>query len=216
MSLKLSAEKISKRYGGNAVLNECCFEFEAGKTYALIGSNGSGKSTFLRICALLEQPDKGAVRFFCGDAEQPHEISLKRKMTLVLPKTGVFNSSVFNNAGYGLRIRGITGNDIKERVNQILNLVKLTDRSSQNAQTLSSGETQRLGIARAMVFEPSIIFLDEPTAFVDAESKSIIEDMILKFNNHQKTVIIATHDIEQADRLGAVVLKMTEGRIKLL
>ncbi|TAN45230.1 MAG: ATP-binding cassette domain-containing protein [Nitrospirae bacterium] len=216
MSLRLSIDRISKSYDGNAVLDGCRFEFEAGKTYALIGSNGSGKSTFLRICALLEQPDKGAVRFFCGDAEQPHEIPLKRKITLVLPKTGVFNSSVFNNAAYGLKIRGIAGNEIKEKAARILKLVKLAGKSAQNAQTLSSGETQRLGIARAMVFEPEIIFLDEPTAFVDAESKGIIEELISKFKDRQRTVIIATHDLHQAERLDSQILSMTEGRLKLL
>lgn len=216
MRLSLSVNKISKSYDGNAVLDNCCFESEVGKTHALIGSNGSGKSTFLRICALLERPDKGAVRFFSDNSEQPHEIPLKRKITLVLPKTGAFNSSVFNNAAYGLRIRGICGSELKDKVGSVLELVKLADKKAQNALTLSSGETQRLGIARAIVFDPEILFLDEPTAFVDAESKRIIEEIISKFKDRHKTVIIATHDLHQAERLDAQILRMTEGRIKLL
>ena len=109
MGLTLEVARLEKSYNGQAVLQECSFAFDPGRTYALLGANGSGKSTLLRIAALLEAPDAGAVRYRDHDAELPHDLALRRRLTLLLPRIGVFNTSVFNNVAYGLKIRGRSG-----------------------------------------------------------------------------------------------------------
>src|SRR3990172_11414616 len=101
MSLRLIASSIWKSYNGNHVLKDCSFSFDESGIYVLTGPNGSGKSTFLRLCALLESPDRGEVNYFSGDNPLKKDITLRRRITLVLPKVGVFNTNVFKNAAYG-------------------------------------------------------------------------------------------------------------------
>ncbi len=214
MNLQLHVSKIYKNYDGKPVLNDCSISFEKSGTYVLMGPNGSGKSTFFRICALLENPDKGEVNYLSGGAISKKDIELKRRITLLLPKIGVFNSSVCKNVAYGLKIRGMVGSEIREKVDMALEFVGLIHKKNQNALTLSTGETQRLGIARAIVIEPEILFLDEPTASVDQENAEIIEDIILKMKKKGRSItIIATHDIIQAKKLEDRLLLIKDGKI---
>ncbi len=214
MMLGLSALGISKTYGGNEVLKDCSFSFKEQSLYILTGPNGCGKSTVLRICALIEEPDGGEIGYFSDGKPLRTDLDLKRRITLVLPKVGVFNTTVFKNIAYGLRIRGAGGKEMNERVNEVLEFVRLDRKRNQNALTLSSGETQRLGIARALVIDPEVLFLDEPTASVDSKNEEIIEGLIREMRNSgRSTVVITTHDREQAGRLDGSILTMKDGKI---
>lgn len=214
MTLRLTVSNISKSYNGNQILKDCSFSFDMSDIYILTGPNGCGKSTFLRICALIESPDSGEISFSAGEGALKKDLELKRRITLVLPKVGVFNASVYKNVSFGLKIRGIRGGDAEEKVNRMLEFVGISNKRDQNALTLSSGETQRLGIARALVIEPGILFLDEPTASVDQVNSGVIEDIIMKMREeHQTTVILTTHDKEQAKRLGDKVLIINDKKI---
>ncbi len=217
MSLRLNISNIWKSYQGNPVLKDCSFSFEANGIYTLIGPNGCGKSTLLRICALLEEPDQGDISFSSGREKVTTDLTLKRRITLVLPKVGIFNTSVLKNVAYGLIIRGMKRSEIKGRVNQALQFVGLDHKKTQNALTLSSGETQRLGLARALVIEPEILFLDEPTASVDQKNTEIIEDILRKIKKEgRSTIIMATHDQDQTRRLADRVLKINQGELQLI
>ena len=234
MSLRLNISDVRKNYNGKPVLNACSFSFDRNGVYVLTGSNGSGKSTLLRICALIETADKGEVNYFSGDTplHPPlprgelkggvssegnvlnKDIELRRRITLVLPGIGLFNTTVFNNAAYGLKIRGGKNKETERKVNDALNFVGLIHKKNHNALTLSSGETQRLGIARAMVIEPEMLFLDEPTASIDNENTEIVENIILNMKKEGRSkIIIATHDMMQAKRLADCMLLMDEGKI---
>jgi tungstate transport system ATP-binding protein len=153
MSIRLSISDVKKIYGGRVVLGGCSATFEGGVT-ALMGPNGSGKSTLLRICALLEMPTSGLIRYFDNDGDLEHDISLKRKISMVLPGGGIFNTSVFKNAAYGLKVRGVDKAIIDEKVREVLDMVGLSSISKQNAHAISSGEVQRLALARAMAGGP--------------------------------------------------------------
>jgi tungstate transport system ATP-binding protein len=213
--MKLIVSHIRKDYGGKTILKDCSASFDGQGTYVLMGPNGCGKSTFLRICALLEKPDNGELAFFSGDSTHQHDLSLRRRITLVLARTGVFNTTVFKNVAYGLRIRGMQHTEMERRVMDALSFVGLKQLRNQRALTLSSGETQRLGIARGLVIEPEILFLDEPTASVDEENTGIIESIIQAMNKDGRTtVVMTTHDREQAERLADVMLTMKDGMIK--
>jgi len=214
MSLSLQAVGIDKSYNNNPVLQGSSWSFTENGIYVLTGANGCGKSTFLRICALLERPDRGAVSFFDKGKAVQGNIALMRRMTLVLPKAGLFNMSVSRNVSYGLRIRGISGKEAADRTESILEFVGLSHKKDQNALTLSSGESQRIGIARALVIDPEILFLDEPTASIDEKNIKIIENIIQQLKQQGRaTVIMTTHDRAQAERLADRVLLLEKGKI---
>lgn len=213
--MKLLVDHIRKDYNGRPVLKDCSYEFDNTGVYALMGANGCGKSTLLRICALLEDPTGGELVFHDNGAPLVRDMALRRRMTLVLPRTGVFNTTAFNNAAYGLRVRGLTGSRVHEAVHRALEFVGLTHKAGQNALTLSSGETQRLGIARALAIEAEILFLDEPTASVDEENTGIIEGIIGRLKRAGRTTIImTTHDRDQAERVADHLLYLKDGVLR--
>jgi len=217
MTLRLEINQIWKSYPGQEVFHGCSFSFEANGIYALIGPNGCGKSTLLRICALLEKPDQGEVAFYSGDQKETIDLNLKRRISLVLPKVGTFNTTVFKNVAYGLQLRGRSREEIKSKVDRALQFVSLSHKKKQNALTLSSGETQRLGLARALVIEPEILFLDEPTASVDQKNTEIIENILRDIKKDRRsTIIMSTHDQDQTKRLADHVLKINQGELQLL
>jgi tungstate transport system ATP-binding protein len=212
--LGLSAADLVRRFEGNAALDGLSYDFEPGMTHLLMGPNGCGKSTFLRICALLEQPDSGSLTFTAEGNTLPPDLDLKRRLTLVLPKAGLFNASVIYNLAYGLRIRGVRKRERSEKVERVLEFIGLGHKRYQNALTLSSGEAQRVALGRALVIEPDLLLLDEPTNSVDTKNVSIIEEIILSMKEAGRTTIImTTHDRGQAERLTDRVLQMREGRI---
>jgi tungstate transport system ATP-binding protein len=214
MPLGLTVADLVKTYEGDRVLDGLSHRFEAGGTHVLMGSNGCGKSTFLRICALLESADSGEIAFFSNGTMAPVDLNLRRRITLVLPKVGLFNASVFYNIAYGLKIRGVSRHDRIERVDKILDFIGLSHKRNQNALTLSSGESQRVGIGRALVIEPDLLFLDEPTNSIDVKNVEIIENIILTMKQAGRpTIIMTTHDLSQAERLSDCQLQMRDGKI---
>lgn len=212
MSLTMSVEHLRKAYNGRDVVAGCSFAFDRPGVYVLTGPNGCGKSTFLRLCALVEPPDSGSVRFFSGGEPAPPDLCLKRRITLVLPKVGVFNTTVFRNVVYGLLLRHVPKEAAREKGAAALDFVGLGGKGGRNALTLSSGETQRLGIARALAIEPEMLFLDEPTASVDRHNTALIEDIVRHMKQRRKTIVVmTTHDLAQAGRLADRLLAMDDG-----
>jgi tungstate transport system ATP-binding protein len=135
-------------------------------------------------------------------------------MTLVHQKPFLFQTSVFNNVAYGLKLRGIATESYRTKIMNALAIVGLTDFSKRNAHQLSGGEAQRVVIARALVLEPEILFLDEPTANIDLRHIDVIERIIKKINREMKTtVIFTTHDLSQAYRLADEIISLLDGRI---
>jgi tungstate transport system ATP-binding protein len=214
MGLELESVHVFRSYNGNPILRDCSFGFASGRTYVLQGPNGSGKSTLFRALALLDKPDSGRVEYRDSGQILAADLELRRRITLVLPRTGIFNTTVFKNVAYGLKIRGITRAEIEARVTEALLTVGLGHKKWQRALELSSGETKRLGIARAMVINPEVLMLDEPTANIDPANTEIIEGIILKMKQErQATILMITHDPAQGQRLGDELLFMKDGKI---
>lgn len=211
--LVIRLESISVMYGAHRIINDMRLEFGTGIT-ALMGHNGSGKSTLLRVCALLEPPTEGAVRFIEQGRDMDQDTTLKRRITMVLSRGGIFNATVCANTAYGLRLRGMRGRELRDRTHAALDKVGLLEKIKQNALSLSSGESQRLALARAMAIEPEVLILDEPTASVDEANTAIIEDLIAHLRRPDgPLVIMATHDRDQAERLASRVVTISKGRL---
>jgi tungstate transport system ATP-binding protein len=214
MGLRLEIAHVIKTYNGNPILQDCSFAFNGGRTYVLQGPNGSGKSTLFRMLALLEKPDQGKITYRDNGRILENNLALRRRFTLVLPRTGIFNATVYQNVAYGLKIRGISRGEIEKKVDAGLAAVGLAHKKWQRALELSSGETKRLGIARALVIHPEVLMLDEPTANIDPANTVIIEDIILRMKQDlEATILMITHDPAQAKRLGDELLFMRDGKI---
>lgn len=213
-SLRISLNNIDKSYNGKTVLKGCSHVFAQGKLHALIGPNGSGKSTLLRLCGLIEMPDNGAVTYHEHTTELLVTLELRRRISLVFSKGSLFNTTVMKNVTYGLKIRGIGYKQRVSMAEEALHSVGLWEKKRQNATTLSAGEGQRLAIARALILNPQIILLDEPTASLDPANTVIIETLISGLTkDKERTIIMATHNMFQAQRLSDRVVFMHEGKL---
>jgi len=207
--LSLGIRAIDKRYRDQLALPEFSAEFRAGGVYVLMGPNGCGKSTLLRLCALLETPDHGTLAYREGERERTSDLSLRRRITLLLPRIGLFNTSVLANAEYGLKLRGMRGDELRQRAREALDFVGLLNKQDQNALTLSSGESQRLGLARAIAVRPDVLLLDEPTASTDRDNTASIENILLLLRQRTHSlIVIATHSSAQAQKLGDEIIRM--------
>jgi len=207
---------LYQRYGEREVLENINAEVDRGEVLALIGPTGAGKTTLLRLIDLLETPTSGKLYFDGVDVTEYGKVRLeaRRRMAFVLQKPAVFNASIYDNIAYGLRWRGKKKSDIKEKVNNILEIVGLSTDKSRNARTLSGGEVQRVAIARAIAIEPEVLLLDEPTANLDPISISEIEELISRVMlEYDTTIIMATHDMAQGQRLAKRIGVLIDGKI---
>lgn len=203
-------KKISKKYGSIVAVDSVSLSLVSGKIGVLVGVNGSGKTTLLRLLAGLEKPDAGSI--FLDNLNKNAE-ELQQIATLVFQKTVMFNRSVYSNLEFGLRIRGFEREAIKRRIFEALESVDLEGFENRNAKKLSGGEQQRIALARAFILEPKILLLDEPTSNLDVNSATIIEKVILDRKKSDTLILLSTHNLYQAKRLGDVIIHVHEGSI---
>jgi tungstate transport system ATP-binding protein len=213
---KIEAQHIIKQFNSTFAL-ECSLSIQKGLLYAIIGPNGSGKSTLLKIISLNDSPGSGTVNYYNGEATLPdpfNNMSLRRKTILVPARAAIFNETVHGNISYGLKLRKVEKKEIRDRVIEALELVGLAEKEYERADHLSSGEAQRLALARALALGPEALFLDEPTASLDPDNAGIIEDIIDKrVKNQGKITVMVTHNFNQARALADVVIFMYKGKI---
>jgi tungstate transport system ATP-binding protein len=162
----------------------------------------------LRILNFLETPLDGRIVF--NGINNSYKIDARRRMSMLFQTPAIFNTSVFGNVAYGLQVRGMDKKAIKEKVMNALNIVGLDGKEHQKARTLSGGEAQRMAFARAIVYDPDILLLDEPTANLDPANVAKIEEIIKRIRSERgTTIVIATHNIHQvkriADRVGILL-----------
>jgi len=179
----------------------------------LIGPNGSGKSTLMNIISGIDLDFFGTIRY----DGKPLDRSIYMNMTLVFQKPYLFRRRVYENIEYPLKVRGM---DKGERIKKVENIIKrfeIEELREKKAHRLSGGESQKVSLARALIFEPKLLLLDEPTSNIDPESIKIMEREILRFNQETKgTVLIVTHNIEQSKRLCHNIIYLENGKVGYL
>ncbi|PLX92859.1 MAG: ABC transporter ATP-binding protein [Desulfuromonas sp.] len=189
--------------------------FEAGHLYSLHGANGSGKSTLLNCLALLLTPQSGEL-YFRQRRVQRGWFSLprlRRHITLVHQSPYLFDGCVSDNLRMALRLKGICSNQTQQTIDRALESVGLGDFHQRNARELSGGEQKRVAIARALALQPKVLLLDEPTANMDKYSVERLEQLICTLPDQGITVIIASHDLTQAQRLNSRIIELESGRL---
>ncbi len=210
----LTIKNLTKTYAnGNEALKGINFSVEAGDFYALLGPNGAGKTTAIGIVTSLVNKTSGTVEVFGHDIDR--ELEAAKTCIGLVPQEVNLNlwesvgSIVLNQAGY----YGLPRKLARERTEKYLQALRLWDRRDDTARSLSGGMKRRLMIARALVHEPKLLILDEPTAGVDIEIRRSMWDFLRDINAAGTTIILTTHYLEEAESLCRHVAIIDEGRI---
>lgn len=212
----IELKDIGQTREGKDILKDINISIDRGEVFAMIGPTGAGKTTLLRIIDLLDNPGRGRVIYDGNDvaSSEKARLEIRRRMAFVLQKPVVFNNTVYDNVAYGLKWRGLGKQEIRNKVNAILEAAQLTDYANRNARTLSGGEMQRVAIARAVATNPEVLLLDEPSANLDPVSSAKIEDILTDIiKQFSITVIMATHDMAQGQRLADRIAVLVNGEI---
>lgn len=212
---QIELRQISKNFNGKTALKNISLKVEPGDILVIIGPNGSGKTTMLRIIDLLDEATSGHLYFDGVEIRTMHErLQYVRRIGMIFQTPTMFKGTVYSNVAYSLKIRGLSRDFIDERVKGILEFLGLTKLSGQDATTLSGGEAQRTAFARVLAYEPEVLLLDEPTANLDPFNAKIIENAIKKMNEERKiTIIMSTHNLFQARRLAGKVGLLYSGEL---
>lgn len=193
------------------------FELASGEMSFLTGHSGAGKSTLMKLIMLMERPSRGQVWVGQQDLSQLHrsQIPLLRRQVGVVFQNHqlLFDRTVFDNVALPLQISGYDPADAARRVRAALDKVGLLDREKHNPIMLSTGEQQRIGIARAIVHKPRLLLADEPTGNLDPELSEDIMRLFEQFNQIGTTVLIASHDHSLINRMHHRVLTLRNGRL---
>jgi cell division transport system ATP-binding protein len=209
---------VSKRFRerGDA-LKDLSFSLQAGEMAFLTGHSGAGKSTLLKLIGLIERPTRGQIVVdgrSLGDLPRRRIPFHRRRIGMIFQDHRLLNDrSVYDNVALPLAVTGMSGREIGRRVRAALDQVGLLAFERTRPVALSSGEQQRIGIARAVVARPPLILADEPTGNLDPELSSEIYDLFERFHEVGVTLLIATHDQERVARMAHRIMRLHQGRL---
>ncbi|MDJ0877088.1 MAG: cell division ATP-binding protein FtsE [Halieaceae bacterium] len=214
----IAFDRVSKRYPqGHEALSEVSFTIDSDEMVFLTGHSGAGKSTLLKLIMLMERPSRGQVVVNGQNlkAMKPSRIPLLRRDIGVVFQNHqlLFDRTVFDNVALPLLIAGYSPRDTGRRVRAALDKVGLLAREKSMPITLSGGEQQRVGIARAVVNKPSVLLADEPTGNLDPALSAEIMQLFEQFNQVGVTVLVASHDLALISRLHHRILTLRQGRL---
>jgi len=206
LPLAISNARVSKR--GTEILTDINVTFAKEGFSVMIGPNGSGKTTLLRLAHGLERPKGGQVTWNSAPGEA------RARQAFVFQTPVMMRRSTIDNIAYPLIVRGMARSTARERARRWADNIGLNERKNGNALNLSGGERQKLAIARALICEPDVVFLDEPTTNLDGRSTREIETILLSAFRNGTRIIMTTHDIGQAKRLATDIVFLNKGRIR--
>jgi tungstate transport system ATP-binding protein len=206
--LPLRLTDVSYDAGGKRLVDRVSLTLEKGPRTVVLGPNGAGKSLLLRLCHGLLQPTSGQVRF-----NGPEWTAGRRRHAMVFQRPVMLRRSALANVAYALSLAGLGHAECVRLASEALERVGLLALASQPARVLSGGEQQRLAIARAWALRPELLFLDEPTANLDPSATQSIEGAIQAVHEAGTKIVLITHNLGQAHRLGDEALFLSGGRL---
>jgi len=211
----LQARDITWIIRDKTILNKINLEMRKGECLGLVGPNGSGKSSLLKILSFLESPSGGKIIFENQEMPSKIPLSVRRKIAIVFQESLLLNMNVFQNVAVGLKMRKLSKEQIRLKVNYWLDAFGISHLSKQHAWSLSGGEAQRVSLARAFALDPQILFLDEPFSALDAPTtEDLLGDLRKVFDSTGVTTLIISHNIRDINRLANRMLVILNGEIK--
>ena len=206
--LPLALEDLRFEAGGREILKGISARLEAGPATIIVGANGAGKSVLMRLMHGLVAPSGGRIAWQDTDPER-----LRRRQAMVFQRPVMLRRSAIANITYALELSGVRRAEREALAREALESVGLAHLANRPARVLSGGEQQRLALARAWALHPEVLFLDEPTASLDPGATREIERVIRAFDAAGTKIVMATHNLGQARRLGDEVLFVHEGQV---
>jgi phospholipid/cholesterol/gamma-HCH transport system ATP-binding protein len=216
----IEVRELHKSFGAQKILDRVSFRIETGESVVIIGRSGGGKSVLLKHIIGLLQPDSGDVFVDRENIVAMNErqlLRVRRKFGMVFQGAALFDSmTVAENVAFGLRRQErLTEAEIARRVAQTLDMVDLPGTEEKNPAELSGGMRKRVGLARAIIYEPQILLYDEPTTGLDPIVSDSIDKLIMRVRDHLKvTSVVVTHDMRSARRVGNRVVMLHERKIQ--
>jgi sulfate/thiosulfate transport system ATP-binding protein len=212
--MSIEIRNVSRRFGGFVALDDVTVSIPTGQLTALLGPSGGGKSTLLRIIAGLDDADTGTIEIEGDDATGVP--AQKRNVGFVFQHYAAFKHlSVFRNVAFGLEIRKVPKDQIRERVTSLLQLVHLEQFADRLPSQLSGGQRQRMALARALAIEPKVLLLDEPFGALDAKVRKELRDWLRRLHDEvHVTTVFVTHDQEEALEVADEIVVINDGRIE--
>lgn len=212
--MSITVKNVSKRFGSYAALDRVSLEVPAGSLVALLGPSGSGKTTLLRIIAGLESADEGAV-LYEGEDVTGRPVR-ERNVGFVFQHYALFrHMSVFENVAFGLRVRRAPEAEVRQRVGELLHLVRLDGLEKRYPGQLSGGQRQRVALARALAARPRVLLLDEPFGALDAKVRQELRGWLRRLHDEiALTSLFVTHDQEEAFEVADKVVVLRGGRVE--
>jgi tungstate transport system ATP-binding protein len=206
--LPLQLEDVVFTVGDRRIIDGVSMTLAAGTRSIIVGPNGAGKSVLLRLCHGLLRPTSGRVRW-----NAPEIAGAPRRQAMVFQRAVMLRRSALSNVSYALKVAGVPVALREVRAREALRTVGLEAHATRPARVLSGGEQQRLALARAWALEPEVLFLDEPTANLDPGATHEIERVIAAMHSAGTKIIMVTHNLGQAHRLGDEILFLHQGRL---
>ena len=210
----LKLNNLTKKYGDFTAVSNINIDLEKGEMVALLGGSGCGKTTILRMIAGFIEPNEGTVEI---DGNVMNKIpAYKRNVGIFFQNYALFpHMTVFDNVAFSLKLKKLPKDEIKKKVEDILELVKLVGLGERYPRELSGGQQQRVALARALVMEPNVLLLDEPLSNLDAQLRIEMQVEIKRIQRHLGlTTIIVTHDQEEALTMSDTIVVMNQGYIQ--
>jgi ABC-2 type transport system ATP-binding protein len=208
----IEASSLGKIFGGREVLDGVSFSVEKGEVFGFLGPNGAGKTTTLRLLLGLLEPSRGEALVF-GEKLADRE-DLRRRVGVLLEHNGLFDQlSARENLDYYARLYGVV--DVRRRVDEVLTLTGLEERADSPVGTFSTGMKRKLGLGRALLHEPEILFLDEPSSGLDPEAQRMVRELIIEISGRESvTVFLNSHNLDEVQRVCDTVAILDRGRIR--
>ncbi|WP_101257374.1 ABC transporter ATP-binding protein [Streptomyces barkulensis] len=205
----ITVEGLRKRYGDVQAVDGVSLTVERGEFYGILGPNGAGKTTTLEMTEGLRKPDEGTVRLL-GESPFPRNPALLRRMGVQLQASAFFEKLTAREQIHTFAsLYGVPA----ERADAMLETVGLTEKAGTRENRLSGGQAQRLSIACALVHDPELVFLDEPTTGLDPQARRNLWDLLRAINQEGRTVVLTTHYMDEAETLCDRVAVMDHGRV---